>query len=426
MNELLLPGAMSREDIVELAVKHVCPARVATFRMLGTVPVMGRREGSYFWDMDGRKLFDAHINGGTFNLGHRNPEVIAALREALDHLDIGNHHFVSAARNRVAARLAELVPGDMRYCVFTPSGGEAIEVALRAARKVTGRRRIVSFSESYHGHGALGLTAGGYRDQAKYFNSDYPESDFTHVPFNDLAAMKAALEKGDTAAVICEMIPATSGFPMPAEGYYPAVRELCSRHGALLVADEVQTGLGRTGEFWACASYGIEPDVLITGKGLSGGIYPIAAAVMSAPAGAWLEEEGWGYTSTFGGSELGCAVADTVLDIVGRPGVIENVRAMSDVLGGGLEEIKKRHPFLVEIRRKGLVIGLRFDHPQGGALMTACGFASGLWAFPAGFDRSVLQFKLNLLVDRAACGEALALLDESIGVCEKLFLEKTK
>jgi acetylornithine/succinyldiaminopimelate/putrescine aminotransferase len=173
---------------------------------------------------------------------------------------------------------------------------------------------------------------------------------------------------------------------------------------------------------WACQGYGIEPDILITGKGLSGGIYPIAAAVMSERAGAWLREEGWGYSSTFGGSELGCVVASAVLDIIQRPHVLENVQAMARFFSEGLSTIMKNHPFMTEIRQNGLVMGLKFDNPMGGALMTACAYQSGLWAFPAGFDRSVLQFKPNLLVDRTAGEEALQLLEDSIRLCEKTFL----
>jgi acetylornithine/succinyldiaminopimelate/putrescine aminotransferase len=414
-------GSINKESIIELAVRHVCPGRVAVFKQLGAVPVMGKREGNYFWDLDGRRLFDVHINGGTYNLGHRNAEVIAALKEALGHYDMGNHHFVSVARTRLAEQLVSLVPGDMQYCVFTASGAEAIDVAIRSARRATGRRKIISFIGCYHGHGGIGLRA-GEAEQARFFLSEQPEDEILRVPFNDQGAMEQALAGGDVAAALCEIIPATSGFPMPSPGYYPAIKKMCVEKGTFLVADEVQTGLMRTGEMWACRGYGIEPDILVTGKGLSGGIYPIAAAVLSKQAGAWLPEDGWGHSSTFGGSELGCVVALKVLEIIQRPEVRANVRDVSSFLAGALREIQSRHPFLLEIRQNGLIIGLRFDNPVGGALVTACAFDSGLWAFPAGFDRSVLQFKPNLLVDRPAAEEALSLLEKSIELCETRFL----
>jgi putrescine aminotransferase len=211
---------------------------------------------------------------------------------------------------------------------------------------------------------------------------------------------------------------------MPSVDYFKTVKRLCEAHGALFIADEVQTGLGRTGHFWACEGYGIAPDMLVTGKGLSGGVYPIAAALLSEEVAGWLREDGWGYSSTFGGAEIGCVVAHKVLEITGRPGVLENVRAMSELLKKGLAEIQGRHPFLVEVRQNGLVIGLRTGDPYGGMMLAACCFESGLWAFPAGFERSVLQFKPNILVDRAACGEALSLLEDSIKLCEEKFLTK--
>ncbi len=409
--------ADDKERIIDLAARYVCPARVETFRGLGVTPVMGRREGHYFWDLDGRKLFDVHINGGTYNLGHRNPELIATLRDALEQYDIGNHHLVSGPRTRLAEMLTRLTPGDLRYCVFTPSGNEAVEVALRTARKATGRRKIVSFRGGYHGHGGLALRASD-TPLAQYFLSDDPPGEFVHVPFNDLEAVEAALRPRDAAAVICETIPATSGFPPPAPGFLSSVQQLCAAHGALYIADEVQTGLGRTGRMWAIEHYGVQPDVLVTAKGLSGGIYPIAAAVLSERVAGWLREEGWGYSSTGGGSELGCIVAAKVLEITQRPGVLENVRAMSARLARGLAEIQQRHPLLCEVRQNGLVMGLRFAHPQGGMMMMAAAYEVGLWAFFASFERSVLQFKPGLLIDERACDEVLDLLTEAIVRCE--------
>jgi putrescine aminotransferase len=174
---------------------------------------------------------------------------------------------------------------------------------------------------------------------------------------------------------------------------------------------------------WACEGYKVEPDMLVTGKGLSGGVYPIAAALLSEKVAGWLTEDGWGHSSTFGGSELGCIIALKVLEILERPEVLENVNAVSEFISKELKEIKERHPFLAEIRQNGLVIGLKFDNPYGGMMMAASSFESGLWAFPAGFDRSVLQFKLNILVDSAACKEALSLLEKSIVYCEEKFLK---
>jgi acetylornithine/succinyldiaminopimelate/putrescine aminotransferase len=389
---------------------------VRTFEAAGAAPVMGRREGHYFWDLDGRRLFDAHINGGTFNLGHRHPEVVAALREALETYDIGNHHLASGPRAQLAEALARCMPGDLRYAVFAAGGGEAVDVAIRSARKATGRRRIVSIRGGYHGHTGLAINAGDV-EQARYFLSEAPAGEFVPVAWNDLDAVREALHGGDVAAVLLETIPATLGFPLPAPGYLAGVKRLCEEHGALYLADEVQTGLGRTGALWAVEGHGVEPDVLITGKGLSGGMYPIAAAVLSERAAGWLVDNGWGHVSTFGGSEIGCVVGLKVLEIVQRPDVVANARAMAARLADHLAAIRERRRFLAEVRQSGLVIGLRFGHPLGGPLMMAAAYEVGLWAFAAGFDRSVLQFKPSLLVDAAATDEAASLLEDAIDLC---------
>jgi len=412
-----MTAAQEKQAVVDLAARYVCPGRVETFKMLGTLPVMGRREGHYFWDLDGRRLFDVHINGGTFNLGHRHPEIVAALHEAADRYDIGNHHFPSGPRARLAEALARLTPGTLRYSVFASSASEANDIAIKTARKATGRRKIVSLIGSYHGHTGLCLAAGDVKN-AEYFLSDGPPGKFVQVPFNDLDAMRAALAGNDVAAVLLETIPATYGFPLPAPGYLSGVKTLCEQYGAVFVADEVQTGLGRTGTMWAIEGYGVEPDILVTGKGLSGGMYPMAAAILSERVAGWLGDNGWGHVSTFGGAEIGCHVALKVLEILERPGVIANATAMSDVLGAGLEAIRERHPLLVEIRRNGLVMGLRFDHELGGPMMTAAGYEVGLWAFFAGFQRSVLQFKPGLLINEFECAELLGLVEEAITVCE--------
>jgi acetylornithine/succinyldiaminopimelate/putrescine aminotransferase len=398
---------LTRDEILALSERFTCPDRVRTFSRLGASIVMGGREGYRIHDVDGRAWLDLHLNGGVFNLGHRNPELVATLVDALGELDIGNHHFPSAERSLLAEQLVTLTPG-MHYAVFSSGGGEAVDLALKSARRATGRRRIISVIGSYHGHTGLALAAGD-RPIAESFLATGPEEEFPQVPFSDLAAMEAALSAAPTAAVILETIPATLGFPAPDPGYLAAVRALCDRHGALYIADEVQTGLGRTGSLWAIAGHDVVPDILITGKGLSGGLYPIAATLLSDRAGAWLEDDGWSNISTFGGSEVGCRVARAVLDITTRPQTQDRVTTLATTFGHGLGALAAQHPdWLVEVRRAGLVIGLRFAHPAGGMLMTRAGYEAGIWAMFAGFDRSVLQFKPGLLMTDAEAGETLA------------------
>ena len=399
-----------KREILQLARDYLFPDRIDSLDTLGVDLVIGRREGYRFWDVDGRELMDLHLNGGTYNLGHRHPDLLATLLASLQHTDVGNHHFANPERALLAEQLA-LVTG-LRYSVFTPGGAEATDVAIRSARRYTGKRRIVALEQGYHGRSGLSGAAGN-PDSARFFNSDYPE-EFITVPFNDLDAMEATLRRGDVAAVIMETIPATAGFPIPDDDYLPGVRALCDQHEVLYIADEVQTGLGRTGEVWAVGCWGVQPDILITGKGLSGGLYPVSAAVLSADVGGWLAEDGWGYVSTFGG----CAVGREALRLSTSPDVLAGVRRTADYLRAGLEDIRARRTFLTGINQRGLVIGLRFDDPLGGMRMSAALFQRGLWAMFASFDRSVLQFKPGLLVTRDFCDEALGRLDDTLAEVE--------
>ena len=401
-----------KREILELNHSYLMPNRVEAWTGAGVPLVIGRREGYRLWDVDGHELQDFHINGGTYNLGHRHPEIVRALVEATAHLDVGNHHFPSEARGRLAERLAQQTPGDLHDSVFTPSGSEANDLAIKSARHATGRRKIVSLEGGFHGTSGLSGAAGDDASAA-YFLSDSPE-EFPKVPFGDLGAIEKALSGRDVAAVLIEPIPATCGFPIPEADYLPGVRALCDRYETLLIADEVQTGLGRTGRLWAVETFGIEPDLLISGKGLAGGLYPVGVVVMTRAVGRWLRERGWGYVSTFGGSEIGCAVALRGLELSSAPETARNVAKMSEYLAQGLADLRSRHPFLCDVRQKGLVAGLGFDDPNGGLRMSAALYATGLWAMFAGFDRRYLQFKPGLLVDRAFLDEAFEKLETAL------------
>ncbi len=403
---------MDKQETLALSRQHVCPNRVDMFGALGVDLVIGRREGYRIWDVDGRELIDVHINGGTFNLGHCNPEIVAALTEYAPHLDIGNHHFPSEMRARLGAELSRTTGDDLPKVVLSASGSEAVDVAIKSARRATGNKKIVGIEGGYHGRTGLSGAAGD-SSSAAFFHSDLPD-EFVTVPFNDLAAMKAALRADDVAAVIVETIPATLGFPMPSEDYLQAIKTACERHGALYIADEVQTGLGRTGRTWAFQRFGVQPDIAVTGKGLSGGMYPISATLLSERAGAWLSEDGWAHVSTFGGSELGCAVALKVLEITERTSTVARVDALSAVFAKQLSRLAHSFSFLTEVRQCGLVIGLRFDDPMGGMRMSKALYDHGVWAMFAGFDRSVLQFKPGLLMSDEEADALLARLEATL------------
>jgi acetylornithine/succinyldiaminopimelate/putrescine aminotransferase len=301
----------------------------------------------------------------------------------MDHADIGNHHLVSAYRAAAAQRLSASTGDRLSGVVFSVGGGEAVDLALKVARGHTGRQGVVSVTGGYHGHTGLALAAGDVRGHG-LFGHDLPG--FTHVPHNDLAAMERAIGD-DTAAVILEPIPATAGFPMPEPGYLAGVARLCRERGALFVADEVQTGLGRTGTIWYVDQEEVRPDLLVTGKGLSGGVFPIAATLMTAEVHAFIADHAFCHVSTFGGAELGCVAAAEVLDIVTAPGFLERVRAVGERLGEAFADL----PF--GVRRRGMLLGLVFEDPHGGMHAMKALFDAGVYAFFASYDPAVLQFK---------------------------------
>jgi acetylornithine/succinyldiaminopimelate/putrescine aminotransferase len=246
----------------------------------------------------------------------------------------------------------------------------------------------VSVVGGYHGHTGLSMAAGDpqYRDP---FGPNLPG--FTQVPFGDLDAMAAAVGD-DTAAVILEPIPATLGMPLPPPGYLREVEALCRDLGAPLILDEVQTGLGRTGTVWFHTQEDVEPDIVVTGKGLSGGIYPITATLMTAELHALFDRHPFVHISTFGGAELGCVAALAALDVVEAPGFLERVEAVGRHLEEGLDGLG------AEIRRRGLFMGLRFDDPAGGIIAAQRLIPAGVFALFANNDQSVLQFLPPLVI----------------------------
>ena len=385
------------DELAAVFREHVAPNKLAYYQRMGLQIVMGRREGIWFEDAYTKlRLINCHGNGGVFSLGHCNPRVTDAVAAALGKLDIGNHHFVSGQRAQLASRLSATFDDALPRVVFGVSGGEAVDVAIKAARGATARAKIISVKGGYHGHTGLALAAGdaAFRDP---FGPNLPG--FVQVPFNDVDAMDAAIDE-QTAGVLVEAIPATLGMPIPKPGYFSSIRKLCDDRGALLLVDEVQTGLGRTGRWWAVQHEGVTPDAIITGKGLSGGIYPITATlltrqmheVLDGPANPFV------HISTYGGAELGCVAAQAVLDIVGEPGFLDHVDALSERFANAFASL----PF--ELRRRGLFMGLRFSSEAEalGALLRV--MQQGVFCFPAANDRCVLQFLPPLILtdDEAA------------------------
>jgi acetylornithine/succinyldiaminopimelate/putrescine aminotransferase len=399
-------AGMDRGSLFDAYRDHVNAGKIEMFEKYGLDAVMGRRDGIRFWDNfdPDRSWINCHSNGGVFNLGHRHPLVMEAVVRALDTADIGNHHLPAPSRAALASRLAATTSNHMPGVVFGVAGGEAVDLAVKLARGATGRTGVVSAMGGYHGHTGLALATGDptYRD---LFGPNLPG--FTQVPFNDTSAMEAAVG-ADTAAVILEPIPATLGMPIPAAEYLPAIQGICRDRGTLLIVDEVQTGLGRTGQIWAYEHWGLEPDMLVTGKALSGGVYPITATLMTREIHSVFDENPFVHISTFGGAEPGCAAAITVLDVIETPGFLDHVTALGDRFAAGFSGL----PF--EVRQVGLMMGLAFPAADAGLLAAKLLFDAGIFAVYANNDTAVLQFLPPLITTKDE-------VDEIIGIVRSVF-----
>jgi len=362
---------------------HVNPGKIDFFEAAGFDAVMGERGGSSFGDLyDDRRWFNCHCNGGVFNLGHRNPLVLEAVQESLLHVDIGNHHLVSPARAALAERLSATTGDALPGVVFGVSGGEAIDLAIKVARAATGRMGVISAIGGYHGHTGLALAAGDTQYREPFGPNP---AGFVQVRFDDLDALDEQVNES-TAAVLLETIPATLGMPLPSTGYFEGVRRICDDRGAKLILDEVQTGLGRTGRIWAAEYEDVMPDALVTGKGLSGGIYPITATLMTRELHELFVREPFIHISTFGGAEPGCAAGLAVLDVIESPGFLDRV----NVLGRRFEDGFAGAPF--GLRRRGMFMGLMFTEEGAGLAATKQLFDEGVFAVYANNDTRVLQF----------------------------------
>jgi len=372
----------TRSETMRVFADHLSRGKVETFEALGIDIVLGRREGPFFWDAyDDRRFYNCHCNGGVFNLGHRNPRITDALRDALDSVDVGNHHLVSGWKAELGRRLAATTGGRLPGIVLSPSGSEAIEVAIKTSIAVSGRQGVVSAHGSYHGHTGLAAMAGDARYHEP-FGLSLPG--FTHVPWDDLGALDAAVGD-DTAVVLLETVPATLGMPMPSEGYLAGVQALCRERGAFFALDEVQTGLGRSGRMWCHEHDGTEPDIIITGKGLGGGLYPMSATLMTSEVHRFYDDEPFVHVSSYGGSDLGCVVALAVLDVIEEPGFLDRVEEV------GLQLEKELTVLPCEIRRRGLFMGLKWPDKDAGVLAAKACIDAGVFAIFANNDTSALQ-----------------------------------
>ena len=401
-----------RETTLAKYADHVNPARASILKMMGMDLVADRSEGYRIWDVDGSDYLDLDLRAGVYNLGHRNPQVIAALRTALGTADMGFALFPGEKQALLAEKLAASTT--MKYTLFAPSGTEANDMAVQVARRITGNRRIISCGKAYHG--ATGLaSAAGNPEFAARFNSVYPE-EFAVFEVGDIEQISAELSAGDVAAVLIEPTCNAAAYPSVNEEFWPELRRLCCDNSTLLIMDEIVTGLGRTGHPWGFQRLGIKPDMVVSAKGLSGGVYPIAALMLSAECGGWLAEDFAGFAGTFAGGELACAVGLAALELSTSDNTLNQIAQTADYFGTGLSELCKGYPWVKEVRQVGLLYSLILDRSDGGLDLITQLFKQRLLTFPAAHASEAVNIKLGHLIDSAYCDEALERIDKAMDV----------
>ncbi|MEJ5363287.1 MAG: aspartate aminotransferase family protein [Spirochaetota bacterium] len=401
---------MNKEKIMDLYARHVSPGKVEMYKKYDIVLVPHKRRGVFLYDITGKRYINCHCNGGVFNVGHRNKKILDAVKKAMQRYDIGNHHLISQPKAMLAQKLADMMPPGLNQVVYGVSGGEAIDTAIKIARAVTGRPNIISAIGGYHGHTGLALATGDEKFK-KPFEPLSPG--FMQVPFNDVDAMKAAIGE-HTAAVILETIPATSGIVVPHKDYFKEVSRLCHSHGALLIMDEVQTGFGRTGKLWGFEHFDVVPDIVVLGKGMSGGIYPITATVYKEDYAFFFKENPFIHISTFGGSEIGCFAAMAVLDMCDSK-LLNHVNEMAHYFTQKLSLLSSKHPKAsFTVRGLGLMMGLAFNDEMTALFMVKLLFDNGVYVVYSGNDPKVIQFLPPLIITKREADLVIAAVAKSL------------
>jgi ornithine--oxo-acid transaminase len=332
--------------------------------------VLSRGEGVWVWDVDGNRYLDFLSAYSALNQGHAHPRILAALVDQAGRLPLTSRAFRNDQLGPYYRELCELTGYEM--VLPMNSGAEAVETALKAARKWAhdvkgvpdGEAQIIACDGNFAGRTISIISFSSEPHYKAGFGPLTPG--FTLVDYGDADALEAAITP-NTAAFIVEPIQGEGGVIVPPEGYLRRVREICDRHGVLFIADEIQTGLGRTGRLFACDHEGVRPDIVTIGKALSGGFYPVSAVLASAEILGVFTPGTHG--STFGGSPLACAVARAALRVIVEEDLVANSAAMGDYLMARLREIASRH--VREVRGRGLLIGVEL-HPEAGGARRFC------------------------------------------------------
>jgi ornithine--oxo-acid transaminase len=354
-----------RGHLALLSEERINPALCKALKVIGYNKQYVRGKGAYLFDEAGNRYIDCLSGFGTFACGRNHPAIRESLKQAMD-LDLPNlvAMGVASLSGLLARELIQLAPGQLEMVFFTNSGTEGVETSIKYARAATGKSRIIHCNRSFHGLSLGSLSVNG-NDEFKEGFGPMLEP-VSAVPFNDLAALERELSRGDVAGFIVEPIQGKGVF-VPSDGYLPEAAALCRKHKAIFIADEVQTGLGRTGKMFACEHWGVEPDILIVAKALSGGYMPVGAVLSKR----WIHEKVFSrldrcfvHSSTFTENDLAMAAGLATLTVLKDEKLVENSAAMGNRLAEKLRAVGSQYEMFSEVRGRGLMIGVEFKPPS--------------------------------------------------------------
>ncbi|MEI6883727.1 MAG: putrescine aminotransferase [Bacteroidota bacterium] len=371
-----------------------------------------------FRDIHGREYIDCLGGYGTLNMGHRHPKIVAAVKAQLDRQAIHSQELLDPLRGFLSKLLADITPGDLQYSFLTSSGTEAVEGALKLSRLHTGRLNYIAAVDGFHGKsmGSLGATAKAVFRKA--FLPLVPA--FHHVPFGDLSSLEKmlwSLEKvgEDVAAVLLEPIQGEGGVILPPDDYLQGVRALCNHYGCLLILDEIQTGMGRTGKLWASEHWGVIPDILCIGKSFGGGIMPAGAFMSNAKIWQKMIPNPFLHSSTFGGNPLACAAAIAAIHVTLSENLPEKAASTGAHFLKRLQQLSCEFPdILSEVRGKGLMIGMEFPDDDIGFEVAKGLFERGVLVAGTMLNARVIRIEPPLAIPRDDVNRVLELLYETL------------
>jgi putrescine aminotransferase len=372
--------------------------------------------GCTFQDIHGKEYIDCLGGYGIYNCGHRHPKILKAVRDQLDRQALCSQELLDPLRAILATLVSDLTPGNLQYSFFTNSGTESVEGALKLARLATGRTSFIAATRAFHGKSMGSLTATSKAVFRKPYLPLVPG--FHHVPFGDAGIIEKMLEScqfigEDVAAVLLEPIQGEGGVIVPPDDYLPKVKSACERYGALLILDEVQTGMGRTGKMFCCEHWDVEPDILALGKAFGGGVMPAGAFVASARVWEKMTPNPFLHTTTFGGNPLACAAAIATINVLLEENLCERAAKMGDRLLKGLEEATAKYPSVaLEVRGKGLIIGVEFTSDEKGYEVAKGLFDNGVLVAGTLVNAKTLRFEPPLTISTEQVDRVIGVMGE--------------